>query len=80
MGKGGYQPAEAEDVVKVRVGEQDFIEPLEADAAAEKLALRAFAAVDQEAIFIVLNNLCGKSALCRRGGRGGAKKKYFKQS
>ena len=45
------------------VREQDAVEVLEAGARLQDLALRPLAAVDQEAVFVVLDDLGGESAL-----------------
>ena len=41
------QAAQAEDVVEVAVGQQHRVKPLKAQTAAQNLALRALAAVEQ---------------------------------
>jgi len=38
------------------VGDEDAVQSFEADAGLQDLALRAFAAVDQEAVFFVFNH------------------------
>jgi hypothetical protein len=43
----------------------------------QNLALGAFAAIDEEAKFIVLDNLSGKPAFGRGGGGRGAEKDDF---
>jgi hypothetical protein len=45
----------------------------------QDLALCAFAAVDQEAVFVVHHHLGRKAAMDRRGGRGCAEEDDFKQ-
>jgi hypothetical protein len=66
-------------MVKMPMSQQDAREVLEARAGLQDLSLRTFAAIDQKTIFIVFDDLCGKTALCRRRGCRGAKKKYFEQ-
>jgi hypothetical protein len=72
------QPAQAEDVVEVAVGQQHRVEPLEAQAAAQNLALRALAAVEQEAVVAVQNEVAGQPPRDGRRGRGRAEKYDFK--
>ena len=55
--EGGEQPCQAEDVVQVTVGDENIAQVPEADAGLQDLALGALAAVDQEAEFIVLDDL-----------------------
>ena len=74
----GEQPGQAEDVVQVAVGDENVAQVPEADAGLQDLALGAFAAVDQEAEFVVLDDLRGKAALGGGGGGGGAEKDDFK--
>ena len=58
-------------MIQVAVGEQDALQPLEAQPAAEDLALGAFTAVDQKAILPVQHHRRRQAALDRRGrGRG----------
>ena len=61
------------------VRKKDTSEILKARTRLQDLTLCPFTAIDQETIFIMFDDLGGKSALCR--GRGGrcAKKKYFEQ-
>ena len=51
------------------VGEQDVVEPLEAQSRFQDLALRAFAAIHQEAMLIVLYQVRGKPAMDGRRRR-----------
>lgn len=39
------------------VGDEDAVEPFETDPRAQDLALGAFPAINQEAVFVVLDNL-----------------------
>ncbi len=71
------QPAQAQDVVEVTVGEQNLVEPAETQARAQQLALRAFAAVDHEAVLVGQHERRRKPALHRRGGGGCAEKDEF---
>ncbi len=73
----GEQPRQAEDVVQVAVGDENVVQVPEADAGLQDLALGAFAAVDQEAEFVVLDDLRRKPALGRGGGGGGAEEDDF---
>ncbi|MEZ4555836.1 MAG: hypothetical protein R2854_05180 [Caldilineaceae bacterium] len=73
------QPAQAEDVVQMAVGEQDFVQAAEAEAAAQQLPLGAFAAVDHEAVFVVHDNGRRQPALDRRCRRRCAEEDEFKQ-
>ena len=63
----GEQPAEAQDVVEVSVGDEDAVEPLEAYPRLQDLPLRALAAVHQEAVLVVLHQVGGQVAF---GGGG----------
>ncbi len=38
------------------VGDQDTVQPLEPNPALQDLALRAFAAINQETVFVVFDN------------------------
>ena len=71
------QSAQAEDMVEMPVRQQDVVQPLEANAAAQELPLGAFAAIDQEAVFAVNQHRCRQPTLCRRSGGGGAEKDQF---
>jgi hypothetical protein len=66
-------------MVEMPVREQYARQILKARARLQDLPLRAFAAVDQETIFIMFDDLSGKPAF--RGWRRCrcAKKKYFEQ-
>ena len=77
--KRAEQAAQAEDVVEVTVRQQHARQVAETDARLQDLALRAFAAVDQKTILVVLHDLRRKAA--PRGGRGcrSAKKQDFEQ-
>ena len=64
------QAAQAENMIEVRMRQEDPVEALEADAAAEDLALRAFAAIDQETLFAGQDRQRRQAAIDRRrGGR-----------
>ena len=65
--EGGEQPAKPENVVEVSVGDEDAVEALKADAGLQDLALGTLAAVDQEAVLILLDEVGGQVAL---GGGG----------
>src|SRR5512135_561660 len=69
--EGGEQPCQPEDVVKMSMGDQDMAEILKAQAGLQDLALGALTAIDQEAVFIVLDDLCRQSTF-GGGGRGGS--------
>jgi hypothetical protein len=56
-GEGGYEPPQAQDVIKMTVGEEDAIEALESQPTAQNLPLCPFAAVDQETIIPVEHDL-----------------------
>ncbi len=60
-------------MIQVAVGDQDVVQALEAQTGLHDLALGAFPAVDQEAIFIVHHHLGGKPAAGGRGRGGSAK-------
>ena len=75
--KRGKQSRQAEDVIQVPVCDKNIAQVPEANPGLEDLALGAFAAVDQEAEFIVFNDLCRKPALGRRGRCGSAEKDNF---
>jgi hypothetical protein len=77
--EGGEQPAEAEDVVEMAVGDEDFVQPLEPQAGFEDLPLRAFSAVHEEAMFVVNDNLRGEPTVDGRSGGGSAEEDDFKQ-
>ena len=49
------------------VRDQDVVQALEAQPRFQDLALRAFAAIDQEAVFIMLHQVRGEAAM--DGGR-----------
>ena len=53
----GKQPGQPQDMIQVAVGDQDVVQALETDPGLQDLALGAFAAVDQEAVFIMLDDL-----------------------
>ncbi len=61
------------------MGDEDAVEALEAHAGLEDLALGAFAAIDQEAVLVVLNQVGGQVALGGGGGGGGAEEGDLKQ-
>ncbi len=75
--EGGEQPGQPEDVVQVTVGDENVAQVPEADAGLQDLALGAFAAVDQEAELVVLDDLGGEAALGGGGGGGGAEEDDF---
>ena len=61
-------------MIEMSMRQQDAGKMLETHARLQDLTLRAFAAIDQKTIFIVFDDLCGKSALGGRGRSGCAKK------
>src|SRR5690606_11907746 len=77
-GKGRHQAAQPQIVIEVSVCEQDAVQSFEADAAAQNLALCAFAAVDQETVFTRQNRLRRQPTLNGWGGRRRAKEDDFK--
>ena len=64
-------------MVEMPMCQQDTIQPLEANAAAQELALGAFPAIDEETIFSVYQHRGRQPALCRGSGSGGAEKDQF---
>jgi hypothetical protein len=56
-GEGGYQAPQAEDVVEMAVSEEDSVEPLETQTAAQYLSLGPLAAVYQKAVVSVKDDL-----------------------
>src|SRR6185369_13169210 len=63
-------PRQAEEVVGVVVREEDLLQVREADRRALELALRAFAAVEQQPFAAAADEQRGRAAV-RRGHRGG---------
>ena len=61
------------------VGNEDFVEPFEPQAGFEDLPLGAFAAVHEEAVFVVDDDLRGEAPVNRWGRSGGAEEDDFKQ-
>jgi hypothetical protein len=61
------------------VCEQDSREVFESQPRLQDLPLCALTAIDQEAIFIMLDHLRRKPAVSRGRGSGGAEKKNFEQ-
>ena len=74
----GEQAGQAEDVVEMTVGDENVVQVPEAEAGLQDLTLGALAAVNEEAEFVVLDDLRRKPAPGRRGGGGGAKEDNFK--
>src|SRR5690606_21291040 len=66
MGKGGDETAESQDVIEVAMSEQYTVELLIADAAAQDLALRAFATVNQITVFARKNGDRREATMHRR--------------
>jgi len=64
-GKCRHNTTKSQDVIQVSVGQQNRIEALEAQAAAQQLALCALAAVDHEAPILVKNDRRGQVAAHR---------------
>ena len=60
------------------MGDENVAQVAEADAGLQDLALGAFAAIDQEAILVVLDDLCRKAAFGRWSGCGRAEKDDLK--
>ena len=73
------EPAEAQDVVEVAVGQQYPRQVPETDPGLQDLPLGTLAAVDEKAEFVVLHDLRGKSAPRRRRGCRSAKEQDFEQ-
>lgn len=69
---GEQQAGEAGDVVGVQVGDEDFVYRLEAHADALGSYLRAFAAVDQDAVSLVAHHERGEPAIHQRQGAAGS--------
>jgi len=65
--KGGDKASQPQNVIEVTMREQNIIEALEANSRFEDLALGAFAAIDEEAIFFVLHHQCGQTPFDRWG-------------
>ena len=61
------------------VREEDARKILKARTRLQDLALSPLTAIDQKTILVMLDDLRGEAALCRRRGGGSAKKKYFEQ-
>ncbi|MCX6036350.1 MAG: hypothetical protein NTW99_00340 [Chloroflexi bacterium] len=74
----GEQTGQAEDVVQVAMRDENVVQVPEADAGLQDLTLGALAAVNEEAEFVVLDDLRRKPALGRRGGCRGAEENDFK--
>ncbi len=62
------QTAQPENVIEMTMREQNAIQVFESQTRLQDLPLRAFAAIHQKAILVVLHHLRRKSALGRRGG------------
>ena len=77
--EGAEQPAQPEDMIEVSVRKQDARQAFESDPRLQDLALRPLAAVHEETIFVVADDLRRKSAFRRWGGGRGAEKKNFEQ-
>ena len=77
--KRAQQSAQPQDMIEVSMCEKNAGKVLKARTRLQNLALSPFPAVDQKTIFIMLDDLCRKTTLCRRRGGGRAKKKYFEQ-
>jgi len=60
------------------MSDENMTQVLESDAGLQDLALRALAAVDQEAVLVVLEDLRGETTFGGRGGGGGAQENDFK--
>ena len=77
--EGAEQPAQPEDMIEMSVCEQDARQAFESDPRLQNLALRALAAIHEEAIFIVTDDLRRQPAFRRGSGGRGAEKKNFEQ-
>ena len=75
--EGGRQSAQPQDVIQMAVGQQNALQPLEAQPAAEDLALRALAAVDQKTILAMHHHRRRQPALDRRGRGRSAEENEF---
>jgi hypothetical protein len=64
-GKRGDESPEAQNVVQMAVGEQDFVQAFETQAAAQNLALSSFTAVNKESAILVHDHGGGESTLYR---------------
>ena len=53
----GEQSGQAENVVKVSVGNENAVQTFEADAGLQNLTLGSFATIHQKAVFIMLNQV-----------------------
>ena len=73
------QPSESKNVVEVTVGEKNLVQSTKTKPAAQNLALRAFAAVDKEAVFLHHHHCGGQAAVNRRSRSRGTQKDQFKQ-
>ncbi len=67
-GEGGEQPGQPQDMVQVAMRNEDAVQPLKANPRLHDLALCAFPTIDQEAVFVVHHQLCGKPTASGRGG------------
>ena len=73
-GEGRDQSTQAQNMIEVGMGEQDFVEALEANTTAKDLTLRAFTAIHEKTVFTSQNDLGGQAAM-NRGRRGGCSEK-----
>lgn len=55
--QGGDQPCQSEYMIEMSMRDQNTVEAFKSNARLKNLALRTFATVDQEAVFIMLNHL-----------------------
>ena len=60
------------------MGQQHFVQAFEAQAAFQDLSLRPFAAIEQEAVLPVHDNMRGEATMDGWGRGGGAKEDEFK--
>ena len=63
-------PGQPEEVVGVEVRQEDLVQVDEADVGAQQLALRALAAVEQQAVAAAPHERRRRRALCRRHRAG----------
>ena len=70
------QPAQAQHMVQVRMGQEDSIERLKPMPPSQDLTLRAFAAIDQEALLSRQHCQGRQSAV--NGGRGSRSAQEYK--
>ena len=65
-------------MIEVAVSQQDFVKPLEAQAALQNLTLGTFAAIDLIAVLFVQHNIRRQAPMYRRCGSGSSQEYNFK--